>query len=180
MSIRKLDGERNTKEILNIIESGDDTEYFIEEIYNADELQLVLHPPNHSNDSDKDDASIACRKSLANLCDIGRGILAEKGEIRAYCKAGVEVLDVEKEVTPSSSKKRYSRAKESLCKWNNKPLKQSSAKYNCDSSVTEPSITTKFRDKFEPTDVFKECFSKDIMNRICKETIKYAVQKGEL
>ncbi|XP_014790403.1 piggyBac transposable element-derived protein 1 [Octopus bimaculoides] len=180
MSKRKLDGERNTEEILNIIESADETEHFIEEFDNADELQLVPHSPNDGDDTDKDDSSSDSEESLANLRDIGRGILVEKGEIRAYSKAGVEVLDVDTEVKPSSAKKQCSRSKKSSRKWNNKPLRQSSAKHDCDSSVNKPSITTRFRNKFEPTDVFREYYSKNIMSRICRETVKYVVQKGDL
>ena len=37
--------ERDSEEILNIIESCDGTEHFIEEIDNAEELQMVLLPP---------------------------------------------------------------------------------------------------------------------------------------
>ncbi|CAI9727144.1 Hypothetical predicted protein [Octopus vulgaris] len=91
------------KEILNIIESGDGAELFIEEINDADKLQLVLHPPNDDDDLDKDDALSDCKESSANFRNIDRGILAEKGEIRAYSKAGVVVLDIDK-VTPSSLK----------------------------------------------------------------------------
>ncbi|CAI9734354.1 Hypothetical predicted protein [Octopus vulgaris] len=166
MSKRKLDGERDTEEILNIIESGDDTEYFIEEIGNADELRLILHPPNYS---DEDDASSDCKESSVNLRDIGRD------GIRAYSKPGVEVLDVDTEVILRSAKKHCSRAKKSSHKRNNKPLKQSPAKYYYDSGVTELSIVIKFRDKFEPTDIFKERFSKDNRNRICSTKGRFAV-----
>ena len=112
--------------------------------------------------------------------DIGKGILAEKGEIRACIKAGVEVLDVDKEVTQSSANKQCSRAKKCSRKWHNKPLKQPYEKYNCDFRETESSIITKFKDQnFEPIDVFKDCFSEDIMNYIYRETVKYAVQSGD-
>ena len=91
--------------------------------------------------------------------DIGKSILEEKGEIRSCSKVGVEFLDVDKEVTRSSAKKQCSR------KWHNKPLKQSYIKYNCDFSETESSNITKFKDQnFEPIEVFKDCFSEDIMN----------------
>ena len=64
--------------------------------------------------------------------------------------------------------------------WLNKPLKQSYEKYNCDFSETKSSIITKFKDQnFNPSDVFKDCFSEDIMNYICRETVKYAVQGGD-
>ena len=95
--------------------------------------------------------------------DIGKSILAEKGEIRSCSKAGAEFLDVDKEVTRSSAKKQCSR------KWHSKPLKQSYKKYNCDFSETESSNITKFKDQnFEPIEVFKDCFSEDIMNYICR------------
>ena len=172
--------ERDSEEILNIIESCDGTEHFIEEIDNADELQMVLLPPTDRDDSDKDNASSDCDETSAIVRDIGKGILAEKGEIRACSKAGVEVLDVDKEVTQSSAKKQCSRAKKCSRKWHNKPLKQSYKKYNCDFSETESSIITKFKDQnFKPIDVFKDCFSKDIINSICRETVKYAVQGGD-
>ena len=59
-------------------------------------------------------------------------------------------------------------------------MKQSYEKYNCDFNETESSIITKFKDQnFEPIDVFKDCFSEDIMNYICRETVKYAVQGGD-
>ena len=90
--------ERNSEEILNIIESCDGTEHFIEEIDNAEELQMVLLPPLDGDDSDKDDASSDCDETLATVRNIGKGILAEKGEIRACSKAVVEVLDLDKEV----------------------------------------------------------------------------------
>lgn len=113
MSTRKLDGESDTEDILSLIESRDDTEHF-EEINNADQLQLVLRPPNQGNNSDKDDTSCDCEESSANLQDIGRGIRAEKGEIRADSKAGFEVLDVDKKMTPSSAKWHCSCTKISL------------------------------------------------------------------
>ena len=90
--------------------------------------------------------------------DISIGILAEKGEIRACRKAGVEVLDVDKEVTQSSAKKQCSRAKKCSRKWHNKLLEQSYEMYNCDFSETESSIITKFKEQnFKPIDVFKDC-----------------------
>ena len=159
--------ERDSEEILNIIESCNDTEHFIEEIDNADELQMVLLPPIDRNGSDKDDASSDCDETSASVRDIGKGILVEKGEIRVCSKA-----------TQSSAKKQCSRAKKCSHKWHYKPLKQSYEKYNCDFSETESSIITKFKDQnFEPIDVFKNCFSEDIMNSICRETVKYAVQQ---
>ena len=166
--------ERDSEEILNIIESCDGTEHFIEEIDNAEELQMVLLPPINGDDLDKDDASSDCDETSATMRDIGKSILAEKGEIRAFSIAGVEILDVDKEVIQSSAGKKCSR------KWHNKPLKQSYEKYNCDFSETESSIITKFKDQnFEPIDVFKDCFFEDIMNYICRETVKYAVQSGD-
>ena len=112
----------------------------------------------------------------ATVRDICKDILAEKGEIRACSKAGVEVLDVARKVTQSSAKKQCSRAKKCSRKWHNKPLKQSYKKYNCNFSETKSSIITKFEDQnFKPIDVFKDCFSEDIMNYICRETVKYAV-----
>ena len=172
--------KRDSEEILNIIESFDGTKHFIEEIDNADELQMVLLPPIDRDNSDKDDASSDCDETSATVRDIGKGILAEKSEIRACSKAGIEVLDVDKEVTQSSAKKQCSRAKKCSRKWHNKPLKQSYEKYNCDFSETESSIVTKFKDQnFKPIDVFKYCFSENIINSICKETVKYAVQGGD-
>ena len=59
-------------------------------------------------------------------------------------------------------------------------MKQSYEKYNCDFSETESLIITKFKDQnFEPIDVFKDCFSEVIMNFICRETVKYAIQGGD-
>ena len=84
-----------------------------------------------------------CDKTLATVRDIGKGILAEKNEIRAFSKAGVEIPDVDKEVTQSCAKKQCSRAKKCSCKWHNKTLKQSYEKYNCDFSETESLIKTK-------------------------------------
>ena len=72
---------------------------------------MVLLPPIDREDSDKDDASGDCDETSATVRDIGKGILAEKGEIRSCSKAGVEVLDVDKEVTQSSAKKQCARAK---------------------------------------------------------------------
>ena len=55
-------------------------------------------------------------------------------------------------------------------------MKQSYDKYTCDFRETESLITTKFKDQnFEPIDVFKDCFSEDMINYICRETVKYAV-----
>ena len=137
-------------------------------------------PPIDRNDLNKDDASSDCDETLATVQDIGKDILAEKGEIRACSKAGVVVLDVDKEVTQSSAKKQCSRAKKCSRKWHNKTLKQSYEKYNCDFSETESSIITKFKDQnFEPIDVFKNCFSEDIMHSICRETVKYTVQGND-
>ena len=44
--------ERDSEEILNIIESCDGTKHFIEEIDNAEELQMVLLPPIDGDNSD--------------------------------------------------------------------------------------------------------------------------------
>lgn len=83
---------------------------------------MVLHRPNSSKDSDKDDAPSDYEESPANLRDIGGGILAEKGEIKPYSKADGEVLDIDKEVTPRATKKRTSHTKKTSCKLNNKPV----------------------------------------------------------
>ena len=172
--------ERDSEKILNIIESCDGTEHFIEKIDNAEKLQMMLLPPIDGDHLDKDDASSDCDETSATVRDIGKGILAEKGEIRACIKTGVEVLNVDKEVTQSSAKKQCSRAKKCSSKWYSKPLKQSYEKCNCDFSETESLIITKFKDQnFEPIDVFKDCFSEDIINSICRETVKYAVQSGD-
>ena len=52
--------ERDSEEILNIIESCDGTEHFIEKIDYSEKLQMVLLPPIDGDDSDKDDASSDC------------------------------------------------------------------------------------------------------------------------
>ena len=53
----------------------------------------------HQLMEDKDDVSSDCDETLATVRNIGKDILAEKGEIRACSKAVIEVLDVDKEVT---------------------------------------------------------------------------------
>ena len=70
------------REILNIIESCHGAEHFIEKIDNAEKLQMVLLPPIDGDDSDEDDASSDCDETSATVRDIGKGILAEIGEIR--------------------------------------------------------------------------------------------------
>ncbi|CAI9727856.1 Hypothetical predicted protein [Octopus vulgaris] len=87
MSKEKPNGERDTEEILNIIESGNVSEYVVEEIDNADEIQLVLYLPNNGDDSAKDDASSDCEESSTNFQDIGRDILAEKGYNKLPCRS---------------------------------------------------------------------------------------------
>ena len=56
--------ERDSEEILNIIESCDGTKHFIEEIDNAEYFQIVLLPPINGDDSNKDDASSNCARYL--------------------------------------------------------------------------------------------------------------------
>ena len=53
---------------------------------------MVLLPSIDEDDLDKDNASSDCDKTSATVQDIGKGILAEKDEIRACSKAGVKVL----------------------------------------------------------------------------------------
>ena len=93
--------ERESEEILNIIESCDGTEHFIKEIDNAEKLQMVLILLIDVDDLDKDDASSDYDETSGTVRDIGKGILAEKGEIRACSRAGVGVLYVDKEVIES-------------------------------------------------------------------------------
>ena len=68
MPKRKLfDIERDSEEILNIIESCDGTEHFIEEVGNAEELQMVVLPLIDGDDLDKDDVSSDCDKTSATM-----------------------------------------------------------------------------------------------------------------
>ena len=60
---------------------------------------MVLLPPIDGVDSDKDGATSDYDETSATVRDISKGILAEKGEIKACSKAVVEVLDVDKKVT---------------------------------------------------------------------------------
>ena len=86
-----LSVQKNAEELFNILFSEQNTTAIAEEIKDPEELQIVFQPPNHGDDSDKDDPPSDNEKACANIKNIEREILSQSAEIRIINKDGVVV-----------------------------------------------------------------------------------------
>ena len=91
-------------------------------------------------------------------------------------------LDVEHlaQEESSCSPKKHSKKPKKVRKWLPKQLQSSSAVFKCTNDNEEPTIIKTFKEKeLKLIDVLKLCFADDIINYICRESAKFAAQKGE-
>ena len=177
-----LSVQKDAEKLFNILFSEQNTTAIAEEIEDAEELQIVFQQPNDGEDSDKDDEPSDNEEACANFKDIGRGILSQSAEIRIINKDGKRDLDIESatpEDIPCSSKKR-SKKQKTVQKWLPKQLKNTASSYKFEDDNEAPAVVdTIKKEGMNPVDLFKLYFDDEIMNYICRETVKCASQKGE-
>ena len=183
MSKRKLlSVEKDTEELFNILFSDQNTTAIAAEVEDAEELQFVLPPPLDGQDSDRDDAPSDREEASANIKDIGRGVLSQRGEVRIVSRGEKKDLNVESITSdePTTSNKTQRKTQKKTRKWKSKKLESSRVDSSCDDNSEVPAIVKTILDQnLKPVDLFKLCFDDEIMNHICNESGKYAFQKGD-
>ena len=183
MSKRKLlSVEKDTEELFNILFSDQNTTAIAAEVEDAEELQFVLQPPLDGQDSDRDDAPSDGEEASANIKDIGRGVLSQRGEVRIVSRGEKKDLNVESITSdePTTSNKKQRKTQKKTRKWKSKKLESSRVDSSCDDNSEVPAIVKTILDQnLKPVDLFKLCFDDEIMNHICNESGKYAFQKGD-
>ena len=183
MSKRKLlSVEKDTEELFNILFSDQNTTAIAAEVEDAEELQFVLQPPLDGQDSDRDDAPSDGEEASANIKDIGRGVLSQRGEVRIVSRGEKKDLNVESITSdePTTSNKKQRKTQKKTRKWKSKKLESSRVDSSCDDNSEVPAIVKTILDQnLKPVDLFKLCFDDEITNHICNESGKYAFQKGD-
>ncbi|KAL7635346.1 UNVERIFIED_CONTAM: hypothetical protein RMT77_014413 [Armadillidium vulgare] len=185
MASKKFNIIRDAEEILNILDNDEQPEIASTEIDAADLLEIVLNTPQDGGDSDRDDANSDTEEFTTNVRNIGKGVLSQKAEVRAIRKGLTIDIQVDEEISePSTSQSKKqcitsSKSKKIIVrKWSSKSLKKSSKIYDCNAAKTKPAFLENI-EKSQPIDLFKMCFTEEFMNHICRESVKYASQKGD-
>ncbi|PSN55274.1 hypothetical protein C0J52_05820 [Blattella germanica] len=93
---------RDAEEIMNILENLSDDDEICSEIYKADDLNLILLPPQDGQDSDCDDAP-SDDERLTNFRDIGKGVLLQPLEVQAITRSEQIKNKTDVLVQPSTS-----------------------------------------------------------------------------
>ncbi|PSN42791.1 hypothetical protein C0J52_18120 [Blattella germanica] len=175
---------RDAEEIMNILENLSDDDEICSEIDKADDLNLILLPPQDGQDSDCDDAP-SDDERLTNFRDIGKGVLLQPLEVQAITRSEQIKNKTDVLVQPSTSSEsnngaeQVQRDKRIPRQWLSKEL---------DFSVDEEEkFTTTIPELFmngeiiknwwAPVDIFKLVFNTTIMEFICKESVKIPTRK---
>ncbi|PSN34605.1 hypothetical protein C0J52_22018 [Blattella germanica] len=93
---------RDAEEIMNILENLSDDDEICSEIDKADDLNLILLPPQDGQDSDCDDAP-SDDERLTNFRDIGKGVLLQPLEVQAITRSEQIKYKTDVLVQPSTS-----------------------------------------------------------------------------
>ncbi|PSN54031.1 hypothetical protein C0J52_14574 [Blattella germanica] len=87
---------------MNILENLSDDDEICSEIDKADDLNLILLPPQDGQDSDCDDAP-SDDERLTNFRDIGKGVLLQPLEVQAITRSEQIKNKTDVLVQPSTS-----------------------------------------------------------------------------
>lgn len=196
---------RDAEQLLRIVEELNDDDVLAQEIDKCDEIQLTLHYPNDGNDSDRDDAGSDEEDQLSYKFEsIGRGILSEEMDIETvtrnsketekreiYPTAGEEpapnkrkrnakVISEDIENNPNTPNvSNIKKSKKILRKWEEKVLEKGNAKNLFMHDNNLPAIINEWKEQnLKPIHIFKLFFDEQFMEHVCKETVRYASQKG--
>lgn len=170
---------------MNILENLSDDDEICSEIDKADDLNLILLPPQDGQDSDCDDAP-SDDERLTNFRDIGKGVLLQPLEVQAITRSEQIKNKTDVLVQPSTSSEsnngaeQVQRDKRIPRQWLSKEL-DFSADEEEKFTTTIPELFMNgeiIKNGWAPVDIFKLVFNTTIMEFICKESVKYAAQKG--
>ena len=172
--------QKDAEELFNILFLEQNTTVIAEELEDAEELPIVFQPSNDGEDSDKDNAPSDNVEACANFKDVGREVLSQSAKIRIINKDGKRDLDIESatpEDLPCSSKR--SKKQKTVRKWLPEQLKNTASSCKFEEGNEAPAVVdTITKEGMNPVDLFKLRSDDEIMNYICRETVKCASQKG--
>ncbi|XP_050338994.1 piggyBac transposable element-derived protein 2-like isoform X2 [Bactrocera neohumeralis] len=175
--------QATTEEIVGWLQdlNEDDDAEIIENINNANFIDVTLLPTEEQELSDCDDAD---EDDEGTLGDLGRGVLKRACEIRTD-NSEVEEQQFLNEASSSlaprtrTSTQRKTKKRKICRKWSKIVLKASECSITAIREHTPDIVADILENYISPIQLFKRIFDSEFMECIQSETVKYAINKGD-